>query len=143
MTSNVTVAAHCTEEKEVVINVFNPHSPIPETFTLQNGEVKDFHIYDGKLISAYEQLKSNPDWLGKEPDLMSSADSEVMEPVIKMAASHPDYPVLLPEELLNLNAELIQAIERCGASPELTHAVTLASDFGHHLNRFIQASNKE
>lgn len=139
MTSNVTVAAHCAEEKEVVVKIFNPHSPIPETFTLQNGEVKEFHIYDGKLVSTYEQLKSNPDWLGKEPDSMDSDNSEVMEPAVKMAASHPDYPVLLPEELVALNKELVQAIERCGASPELTHAVTLASDLGYHLNRFIQS----
>jgi hypothetical protein len=56
----------------------------------------------------------------------------------KMAASHPGHPVLSSVELLKLSADIGQAIERCGASVDLTSAVTLATDMYFHLRRYIE-----
>lgn len=54
---------------------------------------------------------------------------------IKKAVSHPD--VLRPsnDELIKLAWEVVHAIEVCGASPELTNAVTLASDLVTYLQK--------
>ena len=54
---------------------------------------------------------------------------------IKKAASHPDVPRPSNEELVELAVQVCYAIERCGASPELTHAVTLASDLATYLRK--------
>lgn len=62
-----------------------------------------------------------------------------MSEPIKMAPSHPNHPVLSDEELLDLSVELIGAIERCGASIELTNAVTVASALNCHLERYIRS----
>lgn len=55
-----------------------------------------------------------------------------------LAASHPDHPVLTREQLLAHVDKIIQAIEQCGASPELTAAVSLASDLSFHLRRRLE-----
>ena len=54
-----------------------------------------------------------------------------------LAPSHPECPILSLDELLAKHSELVHQIERCGVGPELTEAVTQASDFGHHLRRYV------
>ena len=53
----------------------------------------------------------------------------------KKAASHPDVPRPSNDELVALATEVCHAIEACGASPELTHAVSLASDLATYLRK--------
>lgn len=60
-------------------------------------------------------------------------------PLIKLAPSHPDLPRPSNEELIELATELCHAIECCGASVELTKAVTLASDLLTYLKKPEQA----
>ena len=52
---------------------------------------------------------------------------------LKKAASHPDVPRPSNDELIKLAIALCNAIERCGASPELTEAVCRASDLLTYL----------
>lgn len=56
---------------------------------------------------------------------------------VRLHPGHPDYPVLSGEELLDLLRDVGHAIEACGASVELTNAVTKATDLWFHLKRFI------
>lgn len=65
-----------------------------------------------------------------------------MSATIPKAASHPDYPVLSGEELVEQVRQLTHLIELCGASVELTDAVTAASDIGFHLRRYADATRK-
>jgi len=58
---------------------------------------------------------------------------------VKLAASHPDHPAMSRDDLLAHAGKISQAIEACGASPELTTAVTLASELGFHLRRYFAA----
>ena len=58
-----------------------------------------------------------------------------MSQVIPKAASHPDVPRPSNAELVALAGGLCAAIEACGASPELTRAVTLASDLRAYLEK--------
>lgn len=51
------------------------------------------------------------------------------------AASHPDVPRPCNDLLIDLAYEVCQAIERCGASPELTHASMLAADLHTYLRK--------
>lgn len=57
---------------------------------------------------------------------------------IPLHPGNPDYPVLSGEELLFLIHDLAHAIEACGASVELTNAVTKATDLSFHVKRFIE-----
>lgn len=57
------------------------------------------------------------------------------EKEIKMAASHPCVPRPANDELARLATEVCHAIEACGASSELTHAVSLASDLVSYLRK--------
>jgi len=54
---------------------------------------------------------------------------------IRMAPSHPDVPRPSDAELAEMARQLCQAIEVCGASPELTRAVTMASDLATYLSK--------
>lgn len=49
--------------------------------------------------------------------------------------SHPDVPRPSDAELVELARGVCHAIEACGASPELTRAVTLASDLVAYLQK--------
>lgn len=60
-----------------------------------------------------------------------------MSEQIKMAACHPNHPLLSGEELIGLSNILTTLIEQCGASPALTDAVSAASDLGFHIRRFV------
>ena len=53
----------------------------------------------------------------------------------KKAASHPDVPRPSNDELVELAYQVCLAIEQCGASPELTNAVILASDLHTYLRK--------
>jgi hypothetical protein len=57
-----------------------------------------------------------------------------MSEMIK-AASHPGVPRPSNEELIELAMRVCYAIEECGASPELTSAVSLASDLLTYLQK--------
>lgn len=52
---------------------------------------------------------------------------------ITKAPSHPDVPRPSNDELVKLASEVTHAIEICGASPELTKAVSLAHDLKTYL----------
>lgn len=54
---------------------------------------------------------------------------------IPKAPSHPDVPRPSDEQLVELASGVCTAIEACGASAELTHAVTLASDLATYLRK--------
>lgn len=56
-----------------------------------------------------------------------------------MAAGHPDLPRMSNDELVEKAYQLMLAIELCGASPELTKAVTLADEIYQHLKKPITA----
>jgi len=52
---------------------------------------------------------------------------------IKKAASHPDVPRPSNDELVEMALQVCYAIERCGASVNLTKASILASDLHTYL----------
>lgn len=56
-----------------------------------------------------------------------------------MAAGHPNLPRMSNDELVEKAYRLMIAIELCGASPELTNAVTLADEIYQHLKKPIAA----
>lgn len=68
-----------------------------------------------------------------------TSDSDVpaaqAESQIPKHPSHPDVPRPSDAELVELARGVCHAIEACGASPELTHAVTLASNLVCHLQK--------
>jgi hypothetical protein len=51
------------------------------------------------------------------------------------APSHPDVPRPSNDELVALAIEVCYAVERCGASPALTHASSLANDLVSYLRK--------
>lgn len=58
MTSQVKVDAHCSDNKEVVVRVFNVATDqLVEEFTLQNGESREVLIYDDRAVATYERIK--------------------------------------------------------------------------------------
>lgn len=61
-----------------------------------------------------------------------------MNDTVKLAASHPDHPMLTGDEIVALVSKLTHQIERCGVGPELTEAVTQASDLAFHLRRYVE-----
>lgn len=60
-------------------------------------------------------------------------------PEIKKHPSHPDLPRMSNEAMVEKAYQLMGAIERCGASPELTAAVILADELYQHLKKPITA----
>lgn len=59
---------------------------------------------------------------------------------VPMAASYPNHPVLTGEELIGQSNQVARRIESCGASVELTNAVSAASDLGFHIRRFVDGA---
>jgi len=74
----------------------------------------------------------------EEGELGNLLDAPVVERH-PLAASHPDHPAMSRDELLAHAGKISHAIEACGSSPELTTAVTLASDLSFHLHRYLDA----
>lgn len=58
-----------------------------------------------------------------------------MNEPITLHPGHPDVPRPSDAELVELAIGVCRAIEACGASPELTHAVTLASNLVAYLQK--------
>lgn len=57
MTSRVTVSAHCRDELEVEVLEVNG-SGTAQLTKLQNGESKDFYVYDDREITVKEAPKA-------------------------------------------------------------------------------------
>lgn len=58
MTSRVTVSAHCSNDKEVVIiETDNVDPSVNKRTLIQNGEVYETVIYDDRVVTAQEVLK--------------------------------------------------------------------------------------
>ena len=77
--------------------------------------------------------------LQKQAEVMQAYSDILSERIshfeVKKAASHPDVPRPTNERLKQLAYELCIAIEKCGASPELTKASSLASDLHAYLSK--------
>lgn len=58
------------------------------------------------------------------------------------SAGVPDSTRLLGDEIYAAVMEIVDRIERCGASPELTHAVSLASDLARAIGNKWNRPNK-
>ena len=58
MTSSVKISAHCSSDKEVLIEIKNfEYAPFPKHITLQNGDNLELSFYDGIKISVSEIKK--------------------------------------------------------------------------------------
>ena len=53
MTSTVKVTAHCSDDKHVEVSLNGETQAV-----IQNGESKDFYVYDDREISVKEVLKA-------------------------------------------------------------------------------------
>ena len=77
--------------------------------------------------------------LQKQAEVMQAYSDILSERIshfeVKKAVSHPDIPRPTNERLKQLAYELCIAIEKCGASPELTQASSLASDLHAYLSK--------
>lgn len=56
MTSSVTINAHCSKDKEVVVNISTEYDD--NDYILQDGEFATYHVHDNKAILVYEQFKN-------------------------------------------------------------------------------------
>lgn len=97
-----------------------------------DGETLDFVVRDNALVL---NLTNNSD----VPESVLVAAQEARTPLTGSAIpkhpGHPDVPRPSDAELVELARGVCRAIEACGASPELTHAVTLASDLVCYLQK--------
>lgn len=55
MTTSVTIQAHCSEEKEVVVSMQDGR--YGESHILEDGEETTLHAYDDRVISVKERVK--------------------------------------------------------------------------------------
>lgn len=87
----------------------------------------------------YNLDKAEAGRLKKQADAMQVYSDILTERIanfeVKKAPSHPDVPRPTNEYLKQLAYELCIAIERCGASPELTKASMLANDLHTYLSK--------
>jgi len=73
MTSQVKVDAHCADNKEVVVKVFNvANDSLIEEFVLQNGESREVLIYDDRAVATYERLKEEAEPVDPEVGVPAS-----------------------------------------------------------------------
>jgi len=73
MTSQVKVAAHCADTKEVLVQVFNiTDGSLFEQFTLQNGESREVLIYDNRAVTTHERLKEEAEPVDPEVGVPAS-----------------------------------------------------------------------
>lgn len=56
MTTTVKIEAHCSNEKEVEVYVFDAEDKLTEKFILQDGEKAERFVYDDRMISVRERL---------------------------------------------------------------------------------------
>jgi len=57
MTTTVIVKAHCSNTKEVKIDIVGSEGHPDEKITLQNGEVHEFTVYDDRECFVREVIK--------------------------------------------------------------------------------------
>ncbi|WP_278366904.1 hypothetical protein [Marinobacter salarius] len=57
MTTNVTIQAHCSDDKEVVVSMQD--GSYGETHVLQNGEEQTLYAFDDRVISVKERAKES------------------------------------------------------------------------------------
>lgn len=58
MPTTVTIQAHCSDDKEVVIAIHSiPRGQFYEKFVLNDGESTERYVYDDRTISVTEVLK--------------------------------------------------------------------------------------
>ena len=57
MTTTVKIEAHCSDNKEVSVNISEGTEDSGRVFTLQNGEIAERYVYDERTISVREILK--------------------------------------------------------------------------------------
>ena len=55
MTTNVTIQAHCANDKEVVVSMQD--GSYGENYVLQDGEEQTLYAFDERVISVKERLK--------------------------------------------------------------------------------------
>lgn len=61
MTSSVKVHAHCADDKEVVVTIYNRITEETlEEIVLQQGESVERYIYDDRAITSFERSKKCP-----------------------------------------------------------------------------------
>lgn len=59
MTSVIKIDAHCSDEKEVVVKIFDSVSnEVKEEVVLQDGQSTQKHVYDNLVVATTERLKS-------------------------------------------------------------------------------------
>lgn len=98
-----------------------------------DGETLDFVVRDNSMVL---NVTNNSD----VPDAVLEAAQDARAPMHAESAipkhpSHPDVPRPGDASLVELARGVCHAIEACGASPELTNAVTLASDLVWYLQK--------
>lgn len=59
MTSTVKVAAHCTQDKEVVITIKTLNSP-DEEIILEAGDTREVVVFPERSVSVTERVKAVP-----------------------------------------------------------------------------------
>lgn len=57
MTSSVKIAAHCSEDVEVVVIIYSTESDTLE-YILNNGETKDLIVFDTRTVEVFERKKA-------------------------------------------------------------------------------------
>jgi len=62
MTSSVKASAHCSDQKEMVVQVLRPvpnaESEVVRELVLQNGEVSEVVVYDDLHVVSFERVKA-------------------------------------------------------------------------------------
>lgn len=96
-----------------------------------DGETLDFVVRGNGMALNVTNDSDVPEAV---PEAAHTARVEVQLPIPKHPG-HPDVPRPSDAELIELARGVCHAIEACGASPELTHAVTLASDLVAYLGK--------
>ena len=57
MTTTVTIEAHCSDDKEVVVGQYNPLTRSSKTEVIQNGEKRVVYSHDTSEVSVFERKK--------------------------------------------------------------------------------------
>jgi len=55
MTTNITIQAHCSDDKEVIVTLIQGHEK--EHTTLQDGESHEVAVFDDRLVTVKESPK--------------------------------------------------------------------------------------
>lgn len=59
MTTTITIAAHCTPDKEVSVRILDhTNGTVVETFAMQDGDTTNRVVFDGRELTVSEVLKA-------------------------------------------------------------------------------------